>query len=54
MDEEEIKTRLADLENYLNQRWQGLSDNFIDRLLAKIEHEKLSAKLKELHGKDER
>ncbi len=47
MNTQNIKERLFQLENYLNKKWNGISDNFIDRLLAKIEYEKLLKQLSE-------
>lgn len=41
-----IKARLIELENYLNQNWQGLSDNFVERLCARAEYDKLLKELK--------
>lgn len=47
MNKEYIKSRLIELENYLNRNWQGLSDNFVERLCAKAEYDRLIINLKE-------
>lgn len=39
--------KLNKLEEYLNQEWRDMGQNFIDRLLAKIEYEKLLKELEE-------
>ncbi len=44
---EYIKSRLIELENYLNQNWIPFS-NFVERLCARAEYDKLT---KELYGK---
>ena len=41
MNKEYIKSRLIVLENYLNQNWNGLSDHFTERLIARAEYDKL-------------
>lgn len=41
MNKQYIKVRLIALENYLNQNWKGLSDHFIERLLARAEYDNL-------------
>lgn len=46
MNKEYIRFRLRALDNYLNQNWKGLSDHFVERLLAISEHYRL---LKELN-----
>lgn len=45
MTQEYIKSRLIELENYLNKNWQGLSHNFVERLLAKAEYDRLTKNL---------
>lgn len=50
MNEESIKRRLYDLKTYLNRNWKSLGNHFEDRLLAKIEYEKLLVKLKEIQN----
>jgi hypothetical protein len=47
MSKEYIKARLIEIENYLNKNWQGLSDNFVERLCARAEYDKLLINLKE-------
>ncbi len=42
---EYIISRLIEIEHYLDKNWKGLSDNFVERLLAKIEYEKLTKQL---------
>jgi hypothetical protein len=45
MTKEYIKARLIALENYLNQNWQGLSDHFVERMIARAEYDKLAKEL---------
>ena len=47
MNKEYIKSRLIEIENYLNKNWQGLSDHFVERLCAKAEYDRLITSLKE-------
>ena len=46
MNKEYIKARMIELENYLNRKWHGLSDHFVERLLAKAEYDRLNNQLK--------
>lgn len=48
MNKQYIKVRLIALENYLNQNWNGLSDHFTERLIARAEYDKL---IKQLYDK---
>ena len=41
MNKEYIKARLIELEKYLNKNWQGLGDNFVERLCAVAEYNRL-------------
>lgn len=47
MSQEYIKARLIEIENYLNKNWQGISDNFVERLCARAEYDRLLINLKE-------
>lgn len=49
MTQEYIKARLIEIERYLNKKWKGLSDNFVERLLAKAEYDKLISKLNKIN-----
>lgn len=40
-NKEYIKARLIEIENYLNKNWNGLSDHFTERLIARAEYDKL-------------
>lgn len=44
-DKETIKARLIQIQNYLDRNWNGLSDNFVERLLAIGEYDKLTKEL---------
>jgi hypothetical protein len=44
-NKEYIKVRLIELENYLNRNWKGLSDNFVERMIARAEYDKLAKEL---------
>lgn len=46
MTQEYIKSRMLEIENYLNKKWQGLSDHFVERLLARAEYDRLNNQLK--------
>lgn len=46
MNKEFIIGRLIELEHYLERKWQGISDHFVERLLARAEYERLSNQLK--------
>lgn len=46
MNQQTIKARLIEIENYLDRPWKSLSDNFIDRLLARAEYDRLTKELK--------
>jgi len=46
MNKEYIKARLIELENYLERKWQGISDHFVERLLARAEYDRLNNQLK--------
>lgn len=46
MNKEFIKARLIVLENFLNRNWKGLTDNFVERLLARAEYDRLLKELK--------
>lgn len=41
MNKEFIKSRLLEIQNYLDRKWNGLSDHFVERLLARAEYDKL-------------
>lgn len=47
MNEETLKARLADIKKYLNQKWYGMSDHFVERLVLRAEYSKLLKRLKE-------
>lgn len=46
MEKAIIKNRLIEIQNYLNRNWQGLSDHFVERLIARTEYDKLTKQLK--------
>lgn len=50
MTKERIEIRMADIKKYLNRDWNGLSDNFLERLVQRIEYDNLDKQLKELEN----
>lgn len=45
MNNEEKKEKLKALRKYLNKDWQGIGHDFIERMVARIEYDKLLAEL---------
>lgn len=46
MNEQTIKHRIIEIDKYLNRNWNGISDHFVERLLARAEYDKLTKELK--------
>lgn len=44
---EQIEARMLQIQNYLNRKWVNISDNFVERLIAVAEYDKLKNKLNE-------
>ena len=51
MINETLDYKLSELKSYLNRNWKGLSDHFVDRLIAKAEYDRLIKEKNEIHTK---